>query len=333
MDDTKKIVVVTGGAGFIGSRLCELLVEKGEKVVCVDNFVTGTIENISHLFQNENFKLIKHDLSLPIDLNSFGELAVMKVQSLGVKQIYHLACPTAHQEFAKLHLETAISNSIVVKNALDMAVQYKSSFLFVSSSAIYGDPLPDTRFFKEDYWGYVDPLGVRAPYNEGKRFAECLVSAYVERHGIEGKIARLFSAYGPRLRKDDGRMIPEFFKAAKEGTPLQILGDDSAKVSWCYIDDIVDGLMRLMTTSVPFGPVNFGDDQGTSLGDVAREILSQMHSSSTLAYEKAPEALSYQGLPDISKARELLGWFPIVTLKEGLGKTIQYLNAEHSSTL
>lgn len=332
MDGKNKngITVVTGGAGFIGSRLCESLLEDGAVVVCVDNLITGKVENINHLLDKENFKFIKHDLEEPLDLEKIGELAVLKVQSLGIHAIYHLACPTAHQDFSKFPLQTALSNSIVMRNVLDMAVEHKSRFLFASSMAIYGDPLPDVKFFKEDFFGYVDPLGKRAAYNEGKRFAESLANVYKDKFSLSVRIARIFSTYGPRMRTEDGRMIPEFVASALKGGPLTVLGDDNTQVSWCYVDDIVDGIRKLMNYDGEVLALNLGDDKGVTLGDMAREIIAQLKSVSVINYSDPPEALSYHGLPDISKAKNLLGWFPITSMKDGLAKTIQYLNASRT---
>lgn len=318
----KKNVVIAGGAGFIGSHLCDELVRTA-KVICVDSFITGAEDNIHHLVQNPDFKFIRHDLTEPLDLESLPELAPFKVPFQGVQEIYNLACPTSPKDYNRYPIETLLANSHGTKNLLDVAVRYNSKFLQLSSSAIYGEPHESTPF-PEEYWGYIDPIGPRSAYNEGKRFAESLVTNYRKVHRIPAKIARVFNTYGPRMKHTDGRLVPDMIAAALRGEPLVVYGSESDISTFCYITDMVEGLLRLMT-SEEHGPVNLGSSEEYRVADAAKMILELTGSPSTITFEPRLPYTAKQGTPNLEKARDSLGWFPVVPLKEGLARTIEYL--------
>lgn len=321
-------VLVAGGAGFIGSHLCDELV-KTKNVICVDNFITGNEENIDLLLQNPHFKFIKHDLREPLDLDAQPELEIFQVRFQGVQEIYNLACPTSPREYNRLPIETLLANSQATKNLLDLAVQYKAKFLHTSSSAIYGEP-PDHISFTEDYWGFIDPVGPRSCYNEGKRFAESLVTNYGASLGVSFRLARIFNTYGPRMKLDDGRMIPDFIVHALTKEPLIIYGDPQSHSTFCYVTDMVDGLIKLMEHD-PNGTFNLGSPELHTLGEVAEMVLKITGATvGTKIVEPLPY-LARQGLPDITKIKETLGWFPLVNLEHGLKLTVDYFKAHHGS--
>lgn len=320
----KKNVLVAGGAGFLGSHLCDELV-KTCKVICVDNFSTGSIENISHLLQNPDFKFIKHDLTELLDLEKFAELRPFKVAFQGVQEIYNLACPTSPKEFTKLPVETLLANAIASRNLLDLAVQYGAKYLLTSSSAIYGEPV-DSQPFRENYWGFIDPIGPRSCYNEGKRFAESLTMTYRERKKLDAKVVRIFNTFGPRMRLTDGRLIPDLVKSALEGKPLQIYGRPDAMSTFCFVTDMIDGIVKMMK-SPEGGPINLGNPDGVLLVGVAEKILALTQSTSAIEHLDAHPFASRQGSPDIHLAREQLGWFPTIPLEDGLMQTIETMKA------
>jgi UDP-glucuronate decarboxylase len=313
---------VAGGAGFIGSHLCDELV-KSSKVICVDNFITGSEENVHHLLQNPDFKFIRHDLAEPFDLDGMPELQQFKVAFQGVQEIYNLACPTSPKDYNRYPIETLLANSHGTKNLLDLAVKHKARFLQLSSSAVYGEPHEATPF-PEEYWGYIDPIGPRSAYNEGKRFAESLVVNYRKTHRIPAKIARVFNTYGPRMRHTDGRLIPDIIAAALRGEPLVLYGADSDISTFCYISDLIEGLMRLMA-SEEHGPVNLGSAEERKVLEVAKMVLELTGSPSKVTFEPRLPYTAKQGTPNLEKARDTLGWFPVVPLEEGLTRTIEYL--------
>lgn len=321
----KKNIIVTGGAGFIGSHLCERLVQN-HQVICVDNFLTGSQENISHLLTHPNFELIKHSIEEPLDLDRFPELERFQVKTFGVQQVYHLACPTSPKQFDEFRIATLDASGIGTKNALELAWKYRASFLLASSAVVYGQRGQKTDPFSEEYLGEVDPVGPRACYDEGKRFSETQASTYAQVFGLDVKIARIFRTYGPRLRLFDGQMIPDFILSATENTDLVIYGDESFSTALLYVDDLTDGLIRLMESDEK-RPVNFGGMESYVLSEIGKTILEMTKSSSKIVYDKPLTFMTPLGIPDISRAKETLGWVPVTRLEEGLQKTIDYVNA------
>jgi len=326
VDLNRKNILITGGAGFIGSHLADALV-RDHNVVVLDNFITSQELNIDHLLSNYNYKFIRHDLRFPIDLSQLPELEAFRVRSIGFHEIYHLACPTSPKYFNKYPIETALANSHATANALDIAVRNGAKFMLASSAAIYGfhkDNAPIT----EDYWGEVNPIGPRSSYDEGKRFAEALTVNYRHTYKIDAKIARIFKTFGPRMRLDDGRMIPDFIVSALNSKPLNIYGDEYLSATFCYIDDIVEGLIRLMNSD-DAGPINLGSDHFHRVSDIAKRVVELTGSKSQVEYKGA---LSYPyefGVPDITRAKESLGWFPLISIEDGLNKSIEYMKAHY----
>ncbi|RJO59747.1 NAD-dependent epimerase/dehydratase family protein [Candidatus Parcubacteria bacterium] len=317
-------ILVAGGAGFLGSHLCDELA-KNNKVICVDNFSSGSIENINHLLQKPNFKFIKHDLSEPIDLEKFPELRPFKVAFQGVQEIYNFACPTSPKEYTKLPIETLLANAFASKHLLDLAVKYEAKYLFASSSAIYGEPV-DSQPFREDYWGFIDPIGPRSCYNEGKRFAESLTVNYRLHNKVDAKVVRIFNTYGPRMRLTDGRLIPDLVNSALKGEPLKIYGKADVASTFCYVVDMVDGLLKTMK-SKEAGPINLGSPDAVPLAEVAEKILALTQSTSSIEHVDAHPFSHRQGVPDIRLAKEVLGWFPTIPLADGLTETIEAMKA------
>ncbi len=322
----KKNILILGGAGFLGSHLSDHLVAY-HQVICVDNFISGSQENIDHLLRNPNFAFIKHDMTSPLDLESYPELDKFKIKARGLAEIYNMACPTSAKNFEKHRLATATANSWGTKNALDLAVKYNAKFLHLSSSVVYGPRPTDNHLLSEEMVGLVNHLTPRACYDEGKRFAETLVYTYRLTHKIDTKIARVFTAYGPRMKLFDGQMIPDFIVNALNGENLTIYGDKDFSRSLCYVSDVIDGLVRLMESDIN-EPINFGSAQEITLVDVAKKIISLTKSSSKIVYQDALEFMTPLGLPNIDKAKELLGWLPVVLLEDGLKKTIDYAQTE-----
>ncbi|HAO81101.1 MAG: UDP-glucuronate decarboxylase [Parcubacteria group bacterium GW2011_GWD2_43_10] len=319
--------LVTGGAGFIGSHLCDQLV-KNRNVICVDNFITGLEENIDLLLQNPHFKFIRHDLTEPLDLASFPELDVFKVKFQGVQEVYNLACPTSPLQYNRLPLETLAANAAGTKNALDVAFKSGAKIVHASTSAIYGEPT-DGKPFTEDYWGYIDPVGPRSCYNEGKRFSESLVSSYGSTKEMQFIIARIFNTYGPRTKLNDGRMIPDMVNKAISNEPMTIYGSADDISTFCYVSDIVDGLIKLMEYSGS-GIFNLGSHEQYKLGDIAKLIMQLADVKVPIESKPAPPYLAKQGVPEIIKAKETIGWFPLISLTEGLRQTVDYFRAHHN---
>lgn len=323
----KKNVIVTGGAGFIGSHICERLLQKGDsQVICIDNFISGSEFNIDPFLQMPNFKFIKHDIVEVIDLKSFPELATFQLEFQGIQEIYHCASPTSYKDPKKFALQTALTNTRGTKNILDVAKQYKAKLVHLSSSAIYGDPMPENKYFEETYWGFVNPLGERASYNESKRYAETICDIYRQSEGVDVKIARIFSTYGPRMKMGEGRMIPDFIGNALDKKDIVIYGDADTASSYCYITDTVDALFRIMDGS-EVGPLNIGNPEEYKISDIAQKIIADLQSTSKIVYENSLPGLQLQGLPDIKKAKETIGWFPIVALDQGLKETVAYIES------
>lgn len=319
--------LVTGGAGFIGSHLCDQLV-KNRNVICVDNFITGVEENIDLLLQNPHFKFIRHDMTEVLDLASFPELDVFEVKFQGVQEVYNLACPTSPLDYNKLPIETLAANAAGTKNALDVAFKSGAKIVHASTSAIYGEP-QNSQTFAEDYWGYIDPVGPRSCYNEGKRFSESLVSSYGSTRGMSYIIARIFNTYGPRTKLNDGRMIPDLVSKAIAGNPMTIYGSPDDISTFCYVSDIVDALIKLMEHKGS-GIFNVGSHEQYKIGDVAKLIMQLAGTNVPIEAKEPPPFLARQGVPEIDKIKETLGWFPLIPLTEGLRLTVDYFRAHHN---
>jgi len=308
----KKRILVTGGAGFIGSHLCERLLDEGHEVICVDNFFTGTRENIKHLIGNPYFEIIRHDICFPL----FVE----------VDEIYNLACPASpiHYQFDPVQTtKVNVSGSI---NMLGLAKRLRIRILQASTSEVYGDPTVHPQ--PETYWGHVNPIGPRACYDEGKRCAETLFFDYHRQHGIDIKVVRIFNTYGPRMHPNDGRVVSNFIIQALKNQDISIYGDGSQTRSFCCVDDTVDGIIRMMNTPRGFtGPVNLGNPNEISILDLARLIIELTGSSSGIVLEPLPQDDPYRRCPDITLAREKLAWKPKIDLKTGLEKTLEYFSS------
>lgn len=324
----KKNVIVAGGAGFIGSHLCDELI-KTSKVICIDNFISGYERNIDHLLSNPNFVFINYDLSKPLDLSSISELKDFKVEFQGIQEIYNLACPMSPINFMENRFQTLLANSYVVKNLLDLAVKYKAQFLHFSSSVIYGPRQESnkSKMVSEEDLGTVDHLSDRAVYDEGKRFAETMVSSYRNIFNIDSKIIRLFRVYGPRMGLNDQHMIPDFINNALDNKDIIIYGDETFTSSFCYINDVLDAVNKIMKTNNA-GPINIGSDVDVSFSDVAQLIISETGSESKIKYSDNILFMTELTLPDIRKAKAELSWMPVVTLKNGLKKTIFDIKAK-----
>jgi UDP-glucuronate decarboxylase len=302
-------VMVTGGAGFLGSHLCERLLSEGHDVLCVDNFYTSTRHNIIHLLDNPNFELIRHDVTFPL----FVE----------VDQIYNLACPASPIHYQRDPVQTTKTSVHGAINMLGLAKRTRARILQASTSEVYGDPEAHPQ--PESYWGNVNPVGIRSCYDEGKRCAETLFFDYWRQHQLEIKVARIFNTYGPRMLPDDGRVVSNFIVQALQGNDITIYGDGSQTRSFCYVSDLVEGLIRLMCSPVELtGPVNLGNPGEFSIRELAEKVVAGTGSSSKVVYEPLPQDDPTQRQPDIGLAREHLDWVPCVPLDEGLEKTIEY---------
>lgn len=318
----KKNVIVAGGAGFIGSHLCDELI-KTCKVICIDNFVSGSEHNIDHLLANPDFAFINHNLSNPLDLEAHADLKKFKIEFQGVQEIYNLACPMSPRNFLTNRLATLQANSYAVKNLLDLAVKYNAKFLHFSSSVVYGprdNNSPDMKLSENDL-GKVDHLSERSSYDEGKRFAETMVVNYRSIYNIDAKIIRLFRIYGPRMEADDDQMIPDFIYCALENKEIVIPGNENFSSSFCYVEDVLDAVMKIMTTDIA-GPINIGSDVDIKLSKLVDIIIKATGSESTVSYTDSPLFISELVLPNIRLAKEGLNWMPVVTLENGLKKTI-----------
>ncbi len=319
----RKNILVTGGAGFIGSHLCELLV-KDAHVICVDNFITSSLSNIDHLLRNPNFEFINHDIIQPLDLDSLTELERFKVRFQGIQEIYHLACPISKRYFDDFKIATVLTNSIGVKNVLDIAVKYHAKMLYASSSVLYGSRQPGKTQYVETDECHIDHLTPRGAYDEGKRFSEAILQTYTDVYGLDVKIARIFRTYGPRMKLFDGNLIPDMVLSALDNKDIVIAGDEDARTSLCYVTDVVDGLSRLMSTPIDVTLLNLGSDQDLRLTSVAQEIMRLTGSGSRVRFEPPFAHYIEAGLPDITRAREILGWMPLMRLEDGLRQMIDY---------
>lgn len=324
----KKNVLVAGGAGFIGSHLCDELL-KNCKVICIDNFLSSAETNIDHLLSNPDFVFINHDLSKPLDLLSLKDLEKFKLEFQGLQEIYNLACPMSPKYFLDNRLMTIKANSDVVINLLEMALAFNAKFMHFSSSVVYG-PRGEENYFQkmvESNLGMVDHLSKRGAYDEGKRFAETIVNNYRDIYNIDAKIVRVFRTYGPRMELNDDQMIPDFINDAIDGKDLRIFGDENFASSFCYIDDLIDGVLKFMKSDYP-GPINLGSDVDLNFTDLAMMIIRLTESSSNIKYEDSRLFMKELALPDIQLAKEVLSWMPVITLENGLKKTIFALKAQ-----
>ncbi len=302
-------IVVTGGAGFLGSHLCDFLIDKAHSVICIDNLITGNTNNITHLMGNEKFQFIHHDVTNYIFIE--GKLDA----------ILHFASPASPIDYQELPIQTLKVGSLGTHKALGLAKEKKARFLLASSSEVYGDPLVSPQ--KEDYWGNVNSVGPRGVYDEAKRFAEAMVMAYHYYHKIDTKIARIFNTYGSRMRKKDGRVVPTFINQALEGKPLTVFGDGTQTRSFCYVSDMVQGIYKLLLSNIN-EPINLGNPQEMTVNDFAKFILKLTKSKSKIIHKPLPVDDPQIRQPDITKAKKLLNWSPVVSLEEGLQKTIEY---------
>jgi len=324
----KKNVLVTGGAGFLGSFLCDALLKEGNHVIAIDNFSTGHVRNVEPLLRNPDFQFLKLDISQPFDLESYPELEPFKVKFLGVQEIYHLALPTAVKGFEKFRMSALLTNSVGTRNVLEIAVKYKAKILLASSATVYGNH--DAKAgagIHEAELGIMDHLNPRACFNEGKKFAETMFQTYADVYGIDAKIARIFRTYGPRMPLFQGHQIPDFVLNVLDGKPVAIMGDENSTTSLSYATDIVDGIIRLLRAGKTIGPVNLGSDVEMKISDVAKMIMELAESKVDIEYEGLPPHMVNLGLPALDKAREQLGWIPLVRLEDGLKKTIDYVRA------
>ncbi len=302
------VVFITGGAGFLGSHLCDLLLEKGHRVICVDNLITGDISNINHL-HDSNFRFIKQDVTEYLYIDE------------DIDCVLHFASPASPIDYLKLPIQTLKVGALGTHKTLGLAKEKKSKYLLASTSEVYGDPLINPQ--KEDYWGNVNPVGIRGVYDEAKRYAEAMTMAYHRYHGIDTRIVRIFNTYGPRMRIDDGRVVPNFLKQALLGKSLTVYGDGSQTRSFCYVSDLINGIYKLMLSNIN-EPVNIGNPDEMSVLKFAEEISEATGCSSKIVYEPLPEDDPKIRRPDITRAKELLKWEPTVTLDKGLMKTINW---------
>lgn len=327
-----KNILITGGAGFIGSHLAEKLLGNAENnVIVVDNLLNSKSSNIEHLLHYPNFVFLKMDVSSPMNLEGIKELDRFKIKFYGIQEIYHLACPTSAKNFDKYKIQTLDANSLGTKNVCDLAVKYKSKVILTSSSVVYGPRPADGHYFKEEDLGVVDHLTPRGCYDEGKRFAETVMSTYEQVFGVDAKIARIFRTYGPRQRLFDGEMMPDFILDALENRDLVIYGDENFKTTLCFVSDIVDGLMKLMDAPKGCGPVNLGSSQDIGLADVAKKLIDMTGSSSKIIFKPPLMFITQLGIPDTRKVKELLGWIPLVTVDNGLKQTVDYTRAHKAA--
>jgi len=305
--------LITGGLGFLGSHLCDLLLSEGHRIVCMDNLVTGNINNIQHLMSNEHFRFIKHDVTEYIDIEG------------DINYVLHFASPASPIDYLKLPIQTLKVGSLGTHKSLGLAKKRGAKFLLASSSEVYGDPLINPQ--EEDYWGNVNPVGLRGVYDEAKRFAEALTMAYHRYHGIDCKIARIFNTYGPRMRRGDGRAVPTFIVQALNNEPLTVFGDGSQTRSFCYISDMIEGIYRLMLSDIN-GPLNLGNPQEITILELANKILEITARKSQIVYKPLPQDDPKVRRPDIARAHEMLHWSPGVMLHEGLQKTIEWFRGK-----
>ena len=304
-----KKILVTGGAGFLGSHLCDRLVAQGHHVLCVDNYFTGSKKNIEHLLDYKNFEIIRQDICIPLYVE--------------VDEIYNLACPASPYYYQWDPIQTMKTSVIGAFNMLGLAKRTKARILQASTSECYGDPTVHPQ--PEEYWGNVNPIGIRSCYDEGKRAAETLFMDYHRKHGVETRIMRIFNTYGPRMNRNDGRVVSNFIVQALEGRDITIYGDGSQTRSFCYVDDLLNGMMALMNyNGVHPEPVNIGNPGEFSMLELAEKVIAKTGTSSKIVFEPLPQDDPKQRKPDINRAKTVLGWEPTIALDEGLTRTIEY---------
>ncbi len=309
---TKKKIIVTGGAGFLGSHLCKRLLDNGHEVICVDNFFTGTKQNIIELLDNPYFEVLRHDITFPLYLEG--------------DEIYNLACPASPIHYQCDPVQTTKTCVHGAINMLGLAKRIKAKIFQASTSEVYGDPKVHPQ--PEAYLGHVNPIGIRSCYDEGKRCAETLFFDYHRQHNLKIKIARIFNTYGPNMHPNDGRVVSNFIMQALTGKPITIYGDGMQTRSFCYVDDLIDGFIKLMDSPTEFtGPVNLGNPNEFSIRELAETIIELTNSKSEIVYKPLPQDDPLQRQPDITLAKNKLNWEPHITLKEGLKKTIKYFES------
>jgi UDP-glucuronate decarboxylase len=305
----RKRMLVTGGAGFLGSHLCERLLGLGHEVVCLDNFFTAQRRNVEHLLADARFELVRHDVTEPIVIE--------------VDQIYHLACPASPVHYQRNPVRTIRTAVEGTGNMLDMAREVGAKILIASTSEVYGDPQEHPQ--REPYWGHVNPIGPRACYDEGKRCAEALAVAYATQYRVPTRIVRIFNTYGPRMHEDDGRVVSNFILQALRGEPITIYGDGSQTRSFCYVSDLCEGMLKMMELAEDPGPVNLGNPHESTIEELAKQVIELTRSRSALRRLPLPVDDPTRRCPDIEKAKRLLRWEPSVSLEQGLGATIAYM--------
>jgi UDP-glucuronate decarboxylase len=308
MDKKKNRILITGGAGFLGSHLCEYLMDRGEDVICVDNFFSGSKDNIRHLLSHAHFELIRHDIIHPLFLE--------------VDRIYHLACPASPIHYQFNAIKTIKTNVMGTINMLGLAKRTKARILLASTSEVYGDAQVHPQ--KETYWGNVNPIGLRSCYDEGKRVAETLMMDYYRQNKTDIKIVRIFNTYGPRMAVDDGRVVSNFIVQALKNKSLTVYGEGSQTRSFCYVADLIGGLVAMMEKEAFIGPVNIGNPEEFSIMELARKIIGLTGSASDISHNPLPEDDPISRCPDISLAKRQLGWTPKTSLEDGLQKTVAY---------
>jgi dTDP-glucose 4,6-dehydratase len=304
--------IVTGGAGFLGSHMSDYLLERGHRVICVDNLDTGSLQNIEHI-RSEAFEFVQHDLTEPLFVDR------------RVDFVYHLASPASPIDYLRLPLHTLKVGSHGTHHMLGVAKFKRARFLIASTSEVYGDP--EVHPQKEDYWGHVNPIGPRGVYDEAKRYAEAMTMAYHRQQGVDTAIVRIFNTYGPRMRARDGRAIPTFLRQALQDRPLTVFGDGSQTRSFCYVDDLIDGIVKLAESDIHM-PVNIGNPNEFTLLELAKAVIEVTESRSEIIYEPLPTDDPQQRRPDIGRARDLLGWEPTIQLTDGLRRTIDQAGVE-----
>jgi len=306
-----KNILVTGGAGFIGSHLCDKLIQEGNHVICLDNFFTGSHKNIEHLLDNKEFELIRHDIVEPITIEA--------------DEIYNLACPASPIHYQFNAIKTIKTNVIGVTNMLDLALRTKAKILQASTSEVYGNPTVHPQ--KEDYWGNVNPIGIRSCYDEGKRVAETLMMDFYRQFNVDIKIIRIFNTYGPRMAENDGRVVSNFIIQALKNEDITIYGDGSQTRSFCYVDDLIKGMTNLMETKDFIGPVNVGNNDEYSILELANMIIKLANSNSKIIFKPLPSDDPIRRKPDLTLAKEKLNYEPQINIETGLKKTIEYFDS------
>ena len=323
--------IVTGGAGFLGSHLCDRLIAEGHEVLCLDNLLTGRIENIQHLCDHPRFVFVRHDVTKPIDLDELMLRAAPKLAGDGesgrkrLDFILHFASPASPKHYMRHPIHTLKLGSLGAYHALGMAKKYGSVLLLASTSEVYGDP--DVCPQKESYWGRVNPIGPRSVYDEAKRFSEAMAMAYAREHGVKIRIVRIFNTYGERMRADDGRALPTFLSQALRDNPVTVYGDGSQTRSFCYVSDLVDGLYKLLLSDQT-GPVNLGNPDEITLLSLAKVVIEQTASRSKIVFGPLPVDDPTRRRPDISRAYKTLNWLPRVGLREGIERVIPYFKSQ-----